>query len=237
MRTDKEIVYDTILLINALKHILGVRPAHTLFRELKRQMRSISVANMQEIIDELKSEKRILAGDTLNDRYYRTRRFTEEQIMEHFEIAIKTFLEEKAKTDSALAERLKLKTKSMQECCKYIIQQVQKKAKQKYAVCTDEEVYGLAIHYWDEDDIKLEATTTKCDVVTPKKLTPEEKKQAEELKKQREVAAEAERKSRQEEAARRRAEEAKRKKEEEAKAKRLKVQQEGLLFLFDDEEE
>lgn len=142
--------------------------------------------------------------------------------MEHFQIAIKSFLEKKASSDPHFAERLKIESKSMEECCNYILGEVEKKATGQWAACTDEEVFDMAVHYWDEDNIKVKKPT-QCKVVTNKKLTPEEKKEAEALRTQKGQKAKE-----QQEDAKARA--------EDAKAKRKKQEEEGSLFLFSDED-
>lgn len=231
MRSYEQIVYDAIIIAHASKIIRRVLPIHCLSIELVQSVR-LDRDRMTEALSGLQNEGKIVIGDTVNHKYYR---LTEnaKRIMEHFEIIIRSYLEEKAKNDEAFAKRLTIESKSMEECCEYIISEVRKKAKKTYAACTDEEVFGLAIHYWDEDDIKID-NHAQADVVVNRELTPEEKQQAEELKKQRQAEEEEERRLRNEEKERKRAEEAKRKKEEEAKAKRKKQEEEGLLFLFDD---
>ena len=80
-----------------------------------------------------------------------------------FETAIKTFLDNLAKEDEMFAKNYAKPNKSISECCKYIYQQVEKnkKAGEQCVACTDEEVYGLAIHYFDEDDIVVDGPKTK----------------------------------------------------------------------------
>lgn len=231
MRSDEQIVYDAIIIAHASKIIRRVLPIHCLSIELEQSVR-FDRDRMTEALSGLQNEGKIVIGDTVNHKYYR---LTEnaKRIMEHFEIVIKSFLDEKAKKDEAFAKRLAIESKSMKECCEYIISEIRKKAKGAYAACTDEEVYGLAIHYWDEDNIKVD-TQTQASVVVNRELTPEEKDQADELKKQRQAMEEEEKRLRKEEQEKKRAEDAKRKKQEEAKAKRKKQEEEGLLFLFDD---
>ena len=68
-----------------------------------------------------------------------------------FETAIKTFLDNLAKEDEMFAKSYAKPNKSISECCKYIFQQVEKNRKnnERCVACADEEVYGLAIHYYD----------------------------------------------------------------------------------------
>lgn len=91
-----------------------------------------------------------------------------------FEAAIKTFLDNLASEDKAFAETYRKPNKSISECCKYIIQEVDKNRKGAKAVaCSDEEVFGLAIHYYDEDDIKVN-DKINVDVVAPSKSSVKE---------------------------------------------------------------
>lgn len=73
-----------------------------------------------------------------------------------FMTKVKAHLEEVAKKDKQFAESLKKENKSWTECEKYILQEVQKQAKGSRAVgCDDDDIYNLAIHYFDEDDITV----------------------------------------------------------------------------------
>lgn len=67
-----------------------------------------------------------------------------------FEAAIKNFLDDFAKEDKEFATTYAKPNKSISECCKYIIKEVEKKnsSKARCVACTDEEVYGMAIHYY-----------------------------------------------------------------------------------------
>lgn len=80
-----------------------------------------------------------------------------------FETAIKTFLDNLAKEDEMFSKNYTKPNKSISECCKYIFQQVEKNRKnnERCVACTDEEVYGLAIHYYDEDDIVVDGPKNK----------------------------------------------------------------------------
>lgn len=82
--------------------------------------------------------------------------------MNGFEQAIKTYLDNRAKTDELFAKSYAKANKSIEECCNYIIQEVKKTGRQGFA---DEEIFGMAVHYYDEDNIKVGKTTPKCNVV------------------------------------------------------------------------
>lgn len=74
-----------------------------------------------------------------------------------FETAIKTYLDEMAAKDELFAKSYNKQNKSIEECCAFIIGEAQKAANGKKEIaCKDEEIYGLAMHYYDEDDIKVD---------------------------------------------------------------------------------
>lgn len=76
-----------------------------------------------------------------------------------FETAIKNYLEKLAADDPFFKDKYDNPKKSIEECCKYIKSEVQKAFTQKTGVCavSDDEVYGLAVHYFDEEDLVVEA--------------------------------------------------------------------------------
>lgn len=88
--------------------------------------------------------------------------------MTTFETTIQTYLENRAKTDSLFAEVYKKANKSIEECIKYIYSQARKLAKGGSAVGVDDAtVYGWAVHYYDEDDIKVDKVKERVEVVAP----------------------------------------------------------------------
>ena len=99
-----------------------------------------------------------------------------------FEKAIKAFLDDKAEKDEAFAKKYKSEKKNIADCCKFIIAEVKKSCKGNEAACTDEYVYGLAMHYYDEENIKVPANAPSCRVVVPgdMELSEEDKKEARE---------------------------------------------------------
>lgn len=67
--------------------------------------------------------------------------------------AIKGYLDAKAKDDALFAEMYKKPNKNMNGCWAYIVGVAKKRGN---SVCmTDDEVYGLAVHYYCEDDLKV----------------------------------------------------------------------------------
>ncbi len=84
------------------------------------------------------------------------------------EQAIKIYLDNRAKTDSLFAETYKKANKSIEECIKYIYSKARKLAKGGNAVGVDEAtVYGWAVHYYDEDNIKVDKVQERVEVVAP----------------------------------------------------------------------
>lgn len=69
------------------------------------------------------------------------------------------YLRQRAETDPSVAANLKKEKKSLAECWKYIMGEAFAKAKRngstRNSYLTDNEVYGMAIHYYDEDNIKI----------------------------------------------------------------------------------
>lgn len=84
------------------------------------------------------------------------------------EQAIKIYLDNRAKTDSLFAETYKKANKSIEECIKYIYSKARKLAKGGNAVGVDDAtVYGWVVHYYDEDDIKVDKVQERVEVVAP----------------------------------------------------------------------
>ena len=67
-----------------------------------------------------------------------------------FEDTIKAYLDKRASEDKQFAECYAKEGKSVEECCNYILNQVQKSGCNGFA---DDEIYGMAVHYYDEDNL------------------------------------------------------------------------------------
>ena len=86
----------------------------------------------------------------------------------NFEKTIQTYLDNRAKSDSLFAETYKKANKSIEECVKYIYSQARKLANGGNTVGIDDAtVYGWAVHYYDEDNIKVNKVQECVEVVTP----------------------------------------------------------------------
>lgn len=68
-----------------------------------------------------------------------------------FESVINAHLEKFAAGDPLFAETFKKPNKNIKDCCTYIMNTVKASGKNGFA---DDEVFGMAVHYYDEDDIK-----------------------------------------------------------------------------------
>lgn len=96
---------------------------------------------------------------------------------------VQEYLEKRAAEDPQFAEKFNNPKKSLKECCKYIYGEAKKRAGGSSCVyIPPEEVFGMAVHYYDEDDIKVTgAGYTGRATVAPKpvELTAEQKAKAE----------------------------------------------------------
>ena len=93
---------------------------------------------------------------------------------ENFIEAIRNYLDSRAESDSLFAIRYADPSKSISECCQYILNEVKR---QGVAVMTNDEVYSLATHYFDGDCTAEEiGKPINCKVVISKdQLTDEDK--------------------------------------------------------------
>ena len=71
--------------------------------------------------------------------------------MNTFEKIIKDYIESACKTDAVLAGKYEKSGKDIEGCCKYIKSEARKKAQNGCAVIEDAEVFGWAVHYFDEE--------------------------------------------------------------------------------------
>lgn len=95
---------------------------------------------------------------------------------EHFKQTIKAYLDERAKNDELFAVSYAKENKNMDDCVTFILNQVKRS---KCMGLTDEEVYSLAVHFFDENDIEI-GNSIACNVIVNHtvELTEEEKAQA-----------------------------------------------------------
>lgn len=90
-----------------------------------------------------------------------------------FNRTIQDYLEVRVKADELFAKSYAKENKNIDECVNFILSQVQKSGCNGF---TDDEIFGIAVHYYDEDNIK-DIKPISCNVVVNHKveLTEEEK--------------------------------------------------------------
>lgn len=99
--------------------------------------------------------------------------------MNQFEKAIKAYLDDRASQDDQFAQSYKKENKSIEECCRFIIEEAKKRMKGNVSVMSDDETYGLAVHYYDEDSIVVKGGGAGVRVSKDVEYTPtEEDKEA-----------------------------------------------------------
>lgn len=97
-----------------------------------------------------------------------------------FEQKIKEYLDDFSKKDADFFKKYENSQKTIHGCCMFIISEVQKLKK---VAMTDDEVYGLAVHYYDEAELGNNVKEISCKVVVPGhetivELTEQEKEAA-----------------------------------------------------------
>ena len=95
---------------------------------------------------------------------------------ELFKAAIQNYLEYRAMTDDLFAPRYANPAKNIDDCITYILNEVQKSGMNGF---NDDEIYSMAMHYYDEDDIEI-GKPISCNVMVNHhvELTEEEKQNA-----------------------------------------------------------
>ncbi len=94
----------------------------------------------------------------------------------YFTRTILTYLEQRAETDALFAESFARTDKNIDDCITYILNTVQRSGCNGF---TDIEIYSMAVHYYDEDNINV-GNPINCHAVVNHvvELTEEEKEQA-----------------------------------------------------------
>lgn len=82
--------------------------------------------------------------------------------------------------DPLFAPKFTNPNKSIDECCRYILGEARKRG--TAVAMSDAEVFGMAVHYYDEENIKIEKVSAGCFVSSSHKveLSEEEKNAARE---------------------------------------------------------
>lgn len=100
--------------------------------------------------------------------------------MKEFKETIQKYLQERSVEDPLFAPKFANPDKSIDECCRYIMGEARERGTS--VVMSDAEVFGMAVHYYDEENIKVEKVSAGCSVSSSRKveLTEEEKNVARE---------------------------------------------------------
>lgn len=95
----------------------------------------------------------------------------------HFQNTIKAYLDKRAEIDLLFSFRYSLPEKKLEDCVTYILNQVQKSGCNGFH---DDEIFGMAVHYYDEDNIEIGKPMHNAQVAVNHVviLTEEEKEQA-----------------------------------------------------------
>lgn len=95
---------------------------------------------------------------------------------EQFTRTISEYLNLRAATDPLFAPNLAKPHKNIEDCITYILKQVQQSG---YNGFEDDEIYSMAVHYYDEDNLEV-GSRVACHVVVNHTivLTEEEKAEA-----------------------------------------------------------
>lgn len=95
----------------------------------------------------------------------------------HFQNTIKAYLDQRAETDVLFVFQYSKPEKSIDDCITYILNEVKKSGCNGFA---DDEIYNMAIHFYDEDNIEIGTPINNAHVVVNHfvELTEEEKEQA-----------------------------------------------------------
>jgi len=95
----------------------------------------------------------------------------------HFKNTIKAHLDQRAETDVLFSFQYSKPEKSIDDCITYILNEVKKSGCNGFA---DDEIYNMAIHFYDEDNIEIGMPMNNAHVVVNHfvELTKEEKEQA-----------------------------------------------------------
>ena len=95
---------------------------------------------------------------------------------DHFKRTIQMFLEQRVAEDKLFAASYNKPNKNIDDCVTYILNYVQRSGCNGF---TDGEIYGQAVHYYDEDEIEV-GKPIQCQVAVNHvvELTEEEKQEA-----------------------------------------------------------
>lgn len=74
------------------------------------------------------------------------------KVSTHFQTEIQSYLEQRAEYDELFARSYRNPLKNIEDCITYILNYVQKSGCNGFS---DDEIFGQAVHYYDETDIEV----------------------------------------------------------------------------------
>lgn len=99
----------------------------------------------------------------------------ENKATDYFKQTIQSYLQRRAQEDELFAPRLANPKKNIDDCITFILNYVKESGCNGFA---DDEIYSLAMHYYDEDDIDI-GKPLKCKVVVNHTIVLTEQEKAE----------------------------------------------------------
>ena len=94
-----------------------------------------------------------------------------------FKMTIQQYLENRGNNDPLFSETLRKENKNLDDCITYILNAVKASGSNGF---TDDEIFSMAVHYYDEDtiDVGKPISNTKVIVNHHVEITEEEKQEA-----------------------------------------------------------
>ena len=87
--------------------------------------------------------------------------------MKEFKDTIQKYLDQRVAEDPLFAPKFENPKKNIDECCRYILGEARKRGTS--VVMSDAEVFGMAVHYYDEENIKIEKVSSGCSISSNQK--------------------------------------------------------------------
>ena len=100
----------------------------------------------------------------------------ENKATDYFKQTIQSYLQRRAQEDELFAPRYADPKKNIDDCITFILNYVKQSGCNGFA---DDEIYSLALHYYDEDDIDIGKPLTNCKVVVNHTIELSEAEKAE----------------------------------------------------------
>jgi hypothetical protein len=105
-----------------------------------------------------------------------------EKVNKEFVEVIREYLEKRSEKDALFSEKYKSSKKTVEQCCDYIISEARKRGSRAVVIC-HEEVFGMAVHFFDEDGIQPVEPAVDTSVIVPERKPAEKKETVESSKK------------------------------------------------------